>query len=129
MYGTPLLGRRLKRYELRTPYAHTLDRLAFALLFQKGLVEMPCPVRVMCSTLPDSRSRFCARRALSSTKLKCAPSPVVTYIVPSVANLMLPTECDGESDGMQSAPAAKLLHELPTCVPRITDSVPTDAVS
>ena len=49
----------------------------------------------MCSIFPESESRFCDRRASSSTTLKLAPSPFVTNSVPSGATLMLPTECEG----------------------------------
>src|SRR5688572_29626535 len=112
-------GRRLNRYGLRSPEAQTFERLAEASLFQNGLLARPAPLVETWSSFPASRSRFCARSALSSTKLKWAPSPTATNMVPSAANLTLPIEWEGLSEGRQSAPTGKVLHELPTAVPRI----------
>src|SRR5262245_34104845 len=82
----------------------------------------------MCRILPDSRSRFCARSASSSTTLKLAASPLLRNIVPSYANLMAATECDGLSAGRQSVPVGYSLQEVPTVVPRSTSSLAGEEV-
>src|SRR5580765_1767152 len=83
----------------------------------------------MCMILPPSESRFCARKASGSTTEKLAPSPLVTNMLPSGANLMSPTECDRLSEGMQSKPAGKDSHDGPTQWPRTTNSLAFEAVS
>src|SRR5688500_20175029 len=109
-------GRRLNRYGLRRPEAQTFERFAEAEPFQNGLLARPAPLVETWSSFPASRSRFCARSALSSTKLKWAPSPTATNIVLSTANLTLPIEWEGLSEGRQSAPTGQVLQDRKSVV-------------
>ena len=122
-------GRRLKRKPLRTPEAQTLERLSAALPVKNGLEGRPAPSRSTRITLPAREARSCTLRASSSTKLKLEASPTVAKRLPSEANFTFPTECEGLSEGMQSAPAGKSLQDAPTVLPRITVSLAGDAVS
>ena len=61
-------GLKLKRKSLRTPYAHTLERIAFAFPFQKGLSDSPWPFAGLTRRiLPLTRLMSCARSARAST--------------------------------------------------------------